>query len=81
MLITAAFGLFSNLVMMKVLHGGHGHTHGGGGGHSHGGEGHGHSHGGNNKSKDKKRNKSKLHNKEDKCVNKSLIYLIRSIKI
>lgn len=66
MLITAAFGLLSNLVMMKVLHGGHGHTHGGGGG-----EGHGHSHGGHNKSKDKKKNKSKPHNKEDKCVNKN----------
>lgn len=58
MLYTAAFGLFSNLVMMKVLHGGHGHSHGG---HSHGGDGGhshekkgGHSHGGHSHDKTKK---------------------------
>lgn len=43
MLYTSIFGLISNLLMMKVLHGGHGHSHDGGHGHSHGG--HGHSHG------------------------------------
>ncbi len=44
MLYTAIFGLISNLVMMKALHGGHNHSHGGGGhGHSHGGE-HNHPH-------------------------------------
>jgi len=37
----ACFGLFTNLVMVKVLHGDHGHDHGHG--HSHGG--HSHSHG------------------------------------
>ena len=40
MLYTAIFAFFSNLIMMKILHGGHSH---GGCGHSHGG----HSHGGN----------------------------------
>ena len=57
MLITAAFGLFCNLVMAKMLHGGPahdrnlmhscGHDHGPGGhdhGHDHGGHDHGHSH-------------------------------------
>ncbi len=54
---TAVFGLFCNLVLITVLHGGAGHDHGGGGGHGghggHGGGGHGdhgkkkeHSHGG-----------------------------------
>jgi len=37
MLYTSIFGLISNLLMMKVLHGGHGHSHDGGHGHSHGG--------------------------------------------
>ena len=59
MLYTSIFALASNLIMMKILHGGHGHSHGGHGhshgGHGHGkksrktskdGEGHGHSHGG-----------------------------------
>jgi Co/Zn/Cd efflux system component len=47
MLYTSIFALCSNLIMMKILHGGHGHSHGG---HSHGGHGahdekdHGHSH-------------------------------------
>ena len=44
MLYTAIFGLISNLLMMKTLHGGHGHSHGGHG-HSHGENDHGHSHG------------------------------------
>ena len=44
MLYTSIFALCSNLVMMKVLHGGHGHSHGG----------HGHSHGGETKKKTKK---------------------------
>jgi len=37
MLYTSIFGLISNLLMMKVLHGGHGHSHDSGHGHSHGG--------------------------------------------
>jgi len=44
MLYTSIFGLVSNLLMMKILHGGHGHSHGGHG-HSHGGDDHdNHSH-------------------------------------
>ncbi|XP_033097230.1 zinc transporter 8-like isoform X2 [Anneissia japonica] len=49
MMITAAFAIFANIVMLIVLHdpcSGHGHSHGGHG-HSHGG--HGHSHGGSDK--------------------------------
>ena len=44
MLYTSIFELCSNLLMMKVLHGGHGHSHGGHG-HSHGEDkkDHGHS--------------------------------------
>ena len=40
----ACFGLFTNLVMVKVLHGDHGHDHDHGHGHSHS-HGHTHSHG------------------------------------
>ena len=46
MLGTAVFGLFCNLVLIKVLHGGEGHDHGGGGGHGGHGEKKEHSDGG-----------------------------------
>ena len=69
MLYTSIFALCSNLIMMKILHGGHGHSHGGHG-HSHGG-GHGHDHG--KKSKNSENSKhshgghghSHSHNKHD----------------